>query len=145
MKKTFSFLSLIFVLMLSVSCYHARIETGLTPSTQVVEKTFAASWIYGLVPPNTLAVAKDCDKGVAIVETELSFVNQLVGALTLGIYTPMHIKVTCAAGANMGALESNAENVIVSHTASEQEMLDAFTLAADRAVASKQRVYVSFK
>ncbi|MEK7728795.1 MAG: Bor family protein [candidate division KSB1 bacterium] len=145
MKKTFSILPLAFALLLFVSCYHARIETGLPPSSQVVEKTFAASWIYGLVPPNTLAVAKDCGKGVAIVETELSFVNQLVGALTLGIYTPMHIKVTCASSTTMGALDSNEENLIVANSASEQEVLNAFALAADKAVASKQRVYVSFK
>jgi hypothetical protein len=34
---------------------------------------------------------------VARVETQLSFANQLVGLLTLGIYTPMDIRVTCAA------------------------------------------------
>jgi hypothetical protein len=33
----------------------------------------------------------------AKVETQLSFVNQLVSFLTLGIYTPMQIEVTCAA------------------------------------------------
>jgi hypothetical protein len=33
------------------------------------------------------------------VETEHSFLNGLVGALTLGIYTPMHLTVTCASGA----------------------------------------------
>jgi hypothetical protein len=31
------------------------------------------------------------------VETEHSFLNGLVGALTLGIYTPMHLTATCAA------------------------------------------------
>ena len=35
---------------------------------------------------------------MARVETKLSFLNQLVGSLTFGIYTPMEIKVTCAAG-----------------------------------------------
>jgi hypothetical protein len=35
------------------------------------------------------------------VETRLSFLNQLVGFLTLGIYTPMDIRVTCAEEAPM--------------------------------------------
>ena len=35
--------------------------------------------------------------GVAKVETQLSFANQLVYALTWGIYAPMEIVVTCAA------------------------------------------------
>jgi len=30
------------------------------------------------------------------VETQQSFVNQLVGFLTLGIYTPMDLRATCA-------------------------------------------------
>lgn len=145
MKKKSSVLLLAFLLLLSTSCYHARIETGLPASSEVIEKTFAASWIYGLVPPNTLSVAKQCGNGVAIVETELSFVNQLVGALTFGIYTPMHIKVTCASSATMGAWDSNAANLVVASSASEQEVLDAFAQAANTAVASKQRVYVSFK
>jgi hypothetical protein len=40
-----------------VACYHATIETGLTPSAQVLERSFASSWIYGLVPPKTVETA----------------------------------------------------------------------------------------
>jgi hypothetical protein len=35
---------------------------------------------------------------VAKVETERSFLNGLVGAITWNIYTPMHVLVTCASG-----------------------------------------------
>lgn len=79
-------------------CYHATIETGRTPSPQTLEKKWASSWIYGLVPPSTVATMERCPNGVARVETQLSFLNQLVGLLTWGIYTPMEIVVTCAAG-----------------------------------------------
>jgi len=34
--------------------------------------------------------------GVAIVETEQSFPNGLVGVITLGIFTPQHVRITCA-------------------------------------------------
>lgn len=83
-------------LTLSVGCYHATIETGAPPSNEVISKSFAAGWILGLVPPSTLSTAAKCPNGVSKVETQLSFVNQLVGWLTLYIYTPMNIKVTCA-------------------------------------------------
>jgi hypothetical protein len=63
----------------------------------VINKSFASGWIFGLVPPKTVSTAAKCPAGPAIVETQLSFVNQLVSFLTLGIYTPMAIKVTCAA------------------------------------------------
>ncbi|HMU60273.1 MAG TPA: hypothetical protein PKA66_00710 [Gemmatimonadales bacterium] len=84
-------------LFVTVGCYHATIETTATPSTVVIERGFASSWIYGLVPPSTVETEAKCTNGVAKVETQISFVNGLVGALTLGIYTPMSIKVTCAA------------------------------------------------
>lgn len=85
------------MLVFTSACYHATVETGLTPGTETVEKKFAASWIHGLVPPSTVSTAAQCRTGVARVETQLSFVNMLVGAITFGIFTPMHIKATCAA------------------------------------------------
>lgn len=83
-------------LIVCAGCYHATVETGATPSTEVIEKKFASSWIYGLVPPSTISTTNRCPNGPAKVETQHSFVNQLVGFLTLGIYTPMQITVTCA-------------------------------------------------
>jgi hypothetical protein len=85
------------------ACYHATVETGATPSTVVIDKSFASAWIYGLVPPSTVSTQSKCPSGVAKVETQHTFVNQLVGFLTLGIYTPMQIKVTCAAGTTSAA------------------------------------------
>lgn len=87
----------------SAGCYHANIDTGRTPSTVTVDKSWAHGWIYGLVPPSTLETAQKCPSGVAKVETQLSFANQLVNFLTLGIYTPMEIKVTCAAATSASA------------------------------------------
>lgn len=97
---------LVLVLMLVPlsACYHATIETGTAPSPTVIEKGFASAWIYGLVPPATVSTTSQCPGGVSKVETQQSFVNGLVGLLTLGIYTPMSIKVTCAAGAKAALL-----------------------------------------
>ena len=95
------------LLALSIGCYHATIETGATPSAEVISKSFASGWIFGLVPPSTVSTAAKCPAGAAKVETQLSFVNQLVSLLTLGIYTPMAIKVTCAA-AGTGAAPNRA-------------------------------------
>lgn len=87
------------LLVSTAACYHATIDTGLAPSTTVVEKAWAPSFIDGLVPPNTLETKEKCgSRGVATVETQLSFLNLLVGGITFGIFTPMDIKVTCAAG-----------------------------------------------
>jgi len=94
--------------LLLAGCYHATIETGATPSQQTIRKGFASGWIYGLVPPSTVATQERCSSGVARVETQLSFVNQLVSFLTLGIYTPMQIEVTCAAAGTESAESAGA-------------------------------------
>lgn len=78
-------------------CYHATVETGAPPAAETITKGWAAGWIYGLVPPSLVETAQRCPNGVAKVETQLSFANQLVSLLTLGIFTPMDIRVTCAA------------------------------------------------
>lgn len=82
--------------VLLTGCYHASIETGAKPSTEKIEKKWAAGWVYGLVPPSTVSTTSKCKKGVAKVDTQLSLPNQLVSFLTGGIFTPMEIVVTCA-------------------------------------------------
>jgi hypothetical protein len=83
--------SLAVIAVTVAGCYNAKIETGLPPSDQKIEDHWADSWIGGLVPPSAVETAEKCPNGVAKVETKLSFLNQLVGVLTLGIYTPMYI------------------------------------------------------
>jgi len=77
-------------------CYHATITTGLTPSQTTIEKPWATSFVYGIVPPAPIDAASTCPNGVAKVDTQISFLNGLVGALTLSIFTPMDIRVVCA-------------------------------------------------
>jgi hypothetical protein len=90
------YLTLFVFTVLLAGCYHATIDTGRQPSPETVEKKWASGWVYGLVPPKTISTAAKCSDGVAKVETQLSFLNQVVGLLTLGIYTPMEIRATCA-------------------------------------------------
>lgn len=89
--------AILFATVLTLSgCYHATVNTGLTPSAQRINKGWASGWIAGLVPPSTVQAQQECPNGVASVETQLSFANQLVAWLTGYIYTPMSIEVVCA-------------------------------------------------
>ena len=128
-------------LMLTVmtGCFAAKVETGLKPSNVHIRKTFASSWIYGLVPPSTIQTAAQCPDGVAIVETKLSFLNQLVGALTLGIYTPMEINVTCAEKSALGLIRPEME-ITVASNATNEEWCAALSRAADEAVRTRKPV-----
>ena len=126
-------------------CYHARIETGLTPSSEVIDIPFAIGWVYGLVPPETVEASAQCTSGVAIVETEHSFVNQLVTMITFGIFSPMHIKVTCASGSSMGANDMEDSEMNLSARAASEEVIETFSRAADIAVAKDKEVFVVFE
>ena len=135
--------TLLITLTTLAACYHATIETGLTPSTQVLERKWASGWIYGLVPPKTVETASRCPDGVAKVETQLSFLNQLVNILTLGIYTPMDIRVTCALPA--GASAPQGAMLTVPADADSDSVRAAFRAAADQAVEGRAMVLVRFK
>jgi len=124
------------------ACYHAVIETGLPASSTVIEKGFASGWIYGLVPPSPVKAMSECPGGVSKVETQLSFVNQLVAFITLYIYTPMAIKVTCASSGR-SAVPGTPE-IKVGDGATSDEIIDTFRRAADLAVERHGAVYVRF-
>ncbi|HEV8177287.1 MAG TPA: Bor family protein [Gemmatimonadales bacterium] len=133
---------LLAALYLLSACFHATIETGLTPSTQVLERKWASSWIYGLVPPKTVETASRCPDGVAKVETQLSFLNQVVQILTLGIYTPMDIRVTCALPAGTSAPQGAM--LTLPADADSNSIRAAFSAAAEQAAEKKVMVLVRF-
>jgi hypothetical protein len=97
--------SILYALLLGCSllltgCYQAQVTTNRTDGDTVVEKKWAASYLNGLVPA-TLDVSDECPNGIAAAERDFPFLNGLVGAVTLGIYLPQNITVTCAAGGAM--------------------------------------------
>lgn len=136
-------IALLVTLTTLAACFHATVETGLTPSTKVLEQKWASSWIYGLVPPKTVETASRCPDGVAKVETQLSFLNQVVHILTLGIYTPMDIRVTCALPAGVSAPQGAMLRVPAD--ADSDSVRAAFHAAADQAAEGRATVLVRFE
>ncbi len=135
---------LLLAVLAVAGCYHATVETGREASTTVIKQSFAASWIYGLVPPKTINAAAQCPNGVARVETQLSFVNQLVGVLTFGIYTPMTIEVTCATAGAIGEIEGTAD-IIIAASSSDAEIQSAMTEAAVKSAELGRPIFVKFQ
>jgi hypothetical protein len=125
-----------------VNCYHATVETGRRPSGDTVSKPWAPSFVFGLVPPSTVETASKCPNGVAKVETQLSFLNQIVGLLTLGIFTPMEIKAQCADAA--AASLSPDQVVIVPPPGSREATQEAFDQAAEASAESGRPAFVVF-
>lgn len=123
-------------------CYRATVDTGLVPSGQTVSQDWAHSFIGGLVPPSTVETATRCPNGVARVETQLSFLNMLVGAITGGIYTPMSINVQCAA-ARTGAADVGS-TLRVAQAASLDERFRVMNEAIEMARVTGSPVDVQF-
>lgn len=83
---------------LLTGCYHQAVQTGLAPSSTVVQKNFHPTFIFGLVQAAPIDVRAQCPNGVAFASTRMTVPNWLVGLVTIGIVTPHEVKVTCAAG-----------------------------------------------
>jgi hypothetical protein len=89
------------VLLVSSACYRQVVQTGRTPAATVIDRPWTNTWLWGLVPATPIDVTSQCRSGIATVVTEQSFMNGLVSVLTLGIYTPRHVTITCATGSAM--------------------------------------------
>ena len=111
-------------------CYSAQVTTDKQPSGQVIEKGWATGFVAGLATPGAkIDAAQQCPNGVAMVETEVSFLNQLATAVTLNLYSPMSVTVTCAAGGSMSSLMP-APDFTVPSEAGEAEAADILQAAA---------------
>jgi len=103
----------------TAACFHQVVQTGRAPGSTVVDKAFVSTWLWGLVPAQPLDVRQQCPSGVAVITSETSFMNGLVGAITLGIYTPQHVTVTCATGT--ASLPSGAREIRIPTDATPTE------------------------
>jgi hypothetical protein len=62
----------------------------------MVEHWFVSTWLWGFVPAKPIDVRRECPAGIATIMSETSLVDGIVSVLTVGIYTPKHVRVTCA-------------------------------------------------
>lgn len=129
---TLKSLTMLLTIFIVSGCYNAKVVTGETASSEVVQEKWAASWIGGLVPPEVVNVEKQCSNGVAIVETKHSFLNLLVGGLTVGIFTPMQITVTCAeATVSLAIPNVNTNHITIAKNSTEKDFIEAFQKAVE--------------
>jgi len=134
-----------FVLILPLfmtGCYHAQVTTGMDTSNEVYKKAWAHSFIGGLVPPSVVNAEQHCTNGVARVETKLSFLNMVAQAVTLSLYSPMSITVTCASAS---AANIDTDNTIeVAKNSPEEVVIDSFSKAIELSSKNQRAAYVSF-
>lgn len=79
------------------ACYHVTVDTGRPAETIPLYEPWATSYFWGLIPPRVVTSAVRCGDGISRVETRHSVLNVLATIVTVGIYSPMEIRVVCAA------------------------------------------------
>jgi hypothetical protein len=134
-------LTLAAVCLVASACYHQIVQTGRTPGTTVVQKPWTATWLWGLVAAKPIDVSPQCTSGIATVETQLTVPNWLASLVTLGIYSPRSVTVTCA---GRSALNGGLKEFQVAHTASQAEREAVFAAAAETSERTNQPVIVRF-
>jgi hypothetical protein len=104
---------------LTTGCFHQVVNTGLPPSSTVVQKAFHPTWVFGLVKAQPIDVRQQCPNGIALAGTRMTFMNGLVGGLTLGLFTPHEVTITCAAGQGADAAPASTRTLATELTAAE--------------------------
>jgi hypothetical protein len=132
-------------LLTSTACFHAVVETGRPAGSTVVQKPWVNTFIFGIVPAQVIDVSAQCPGGIAKVETQQTFLNGLVAAVTFGIYTPQTATITCASGGGRsGALNLSREAVVVAAADTREARAEAVNAAAEASLRAQKPVYVKF-
>jgi len=143
--KYAKFIPLVALLFALSSCYSAQVTTDKQPSAQTIEKEWAHGFINGLVMIGAEVDAAQCDNGVAEVETKVSFLNLLVNGITGGLYSPMSITVTCAAGGMSSADIAPDKKFNLAKDVDKQKAANTVKKAAKKSKALGEAVYVTFE
>ncbi len=103
------------------ACYHQIVNTGQPAGTTTIHKEWVSTWFWGLVAADPIDVSKECPSGLAVVETQMSFMNGLGTVVTLGIWSPRDVSVTCASRA--AALPRGAKEFAIAPSATLEERI----------------------
>ena len=80
-------------------CYEHTYTVGAgAPAGTLVYDHWQNPWLGGLIGEIDVEVGEVCPSGNATIHNEQSFLNGLVTALTVGIYTPTEVKIRCDTG-----------------------------------------------
>lgn len=96
MKRMSSLVAIGLFALAAAGCYRVTVVTGAPATSTKLDYPWQKSWVFGIVPPDTINSRATCPNGVAQVMVEHSFLNGLVAILTSSIFTPIHPVVTCA-------------------------------------------------
>jgi hypothetical protein len=83
-------------LVMATGCYTVRFQSNLPPGGAKYEEK-GHFFLWGLVGEKQVDLKKLCPAGPARWQNQQSFVDGLIGVVTLGIYIPRSVDVECTA------------------------------------------------
>jgi hypothetical protein len=94
-------------------CYTVRFASPTLASVQdgMVLHSWTHSFLWGIIPSGKASIEQCGYAGVKEVKTQIGGLGLVASALTLGVWTPMHVKITCARWD--GAAEVEAPEITV--------------------------------
>jgi hypothetical protein len=105
--------------VLASGCFHIKYTNSLPPAPAPSYDEWHHDFIFGLVEvTNPVNVSQACPNGFSQVAHEQSFVNGLVSAITLSIWTPLTVAVTCGGAKAAGPQTPAATPVASAQSAS---------------------------
>jgi hypothetical protein len=84
--------------LLLAGCYTVSYRTNLTGNEQYKEER-GDFFLFGLIGDKTVDLKALCPQGVSRWKSQQTFVDGLLGLITIGIYIPRHVTVECSSGA----------------------------------------------
>jgi len=131
MKRSITGILLLAAVTLVTGCFSTTFSySNRAPGrTDEVGRTFL---IRGLINSNDALRAYDlCPEGVQSVEVVHTFGDQFLGCLTIGIYTPNTVRVTCQSGAAHNFYLDANDEVVAQQSFDESGALMSESVASD--------------
>jgi Bor protein len=112
--KRLGTVALLAVLLGGTGCFKATFIRDPNVAKGIEQDKWVNFWLWGIVNEQEFDVRQFCPDGrVAQVVTGGNFGTGIVGLLTLGIYAPRKVYVTCAAGGRALQLEMDEQGKLV--------------------------------
>ena len=126
-------------LLLSViSITSAQAQDSTSMSARVTAaKQWATTFVYGVVPAAVAQAAAECQDGLAKVRRGQTPANTLVSIVTIGMFNPITILVTCALPSEKPAIDVPADATL-------DERRNAMADAVDESLKTHRPVVVRY-
>lgn len=91
-------LVLVALLPLFAGCYTTRVYVGESTAAGKVENEWQQTFFWGMISVGKVNADAICgDAGVQSVKSQIGGLGLLANWITVGIWSPMHVKITCGA------------------------------------------------